>query len=86
MQYEDDCYSWDGSEIALLQFDQLEHFTYKQWVYMFSRNRSTCAVRPYVRATCNPDPDHFLREWLRWWIDDATGFAIQDRPGRYAIS
>jgi len=82
MQYEDDCYSWDGSEIALLQIDQLEHFTYKQWVYMFSRNRSTCGVRPYVRASCNPDPDHFLREWLRWWIDDDTGIARQDRSGK----
>jgi len=82
MQHDDDRFSWDGAQIPLIQFDQLEHFTYKQWVYMFSRNRSTCAVRPYMRATCNPDPDHFLREWLRWWIDDATGFAIQDRAGK----
>ena len=87
MQREEDCRSWDGSEVPLIQFDQLESFTWKQFNYMFSRNRSTCGVIPYIRATCNPNPDHFLRKFLGWWIDPATGFAIPERSGiiRYFV-
>ena len=81
MQYESDVHQWDGSQIPLICFDQLEHFTYKQFFYMLSRNRSTCGVKPYVRATCNPDPDHWLRKFMAWWIDDDTGYPIDERAG-----
>lgn len=81
MQHENDRFSWDGSQIPLICFDQLESFTWKQFTYMLSRNRSMCGVAPYIRATCNPDPDHFLRSFLKWWIDDDTGFAIMERSG-----
>lgn len=81
MQYESDCYQWDGSQIPLICFDQLEHFTWKQFFYMLSRNRSMCGIRPYMRATCNPDPDHWLRTFMRWWIDAETGLPIKERSG-----
>lgn len=82
MQYEKDKYQYDGSQIPLIAFDQLEHFTAGQFFYMLSRNRSMCGIKPYVRATCNPDPDSFLREFLRWWIDDESGYPIKERSGR----
>lgn len=81
MQREDDRFNWDGSQIPLICFDQLESFTWRQFIYMLSRNRSTCGVTPYVRATCNPLPNHWLRSFLGWWIDDATGLAIKARSG-----
>lgn len=81
MQAEEDKLSWDGAQIALIMFDQLEHFTKGQFFYMLSRNRSTCGVAPYVRATCNPNPDSFLRSFMAWWIDDDTGLAIEERCG-----
>jgi len=81
MQHEDDRFDWDGAQIAYVAFDQLEHFTWKQFVYLMSRNRSTCGVRPYIRATCNPDPDHWLRRWISWWVDEATGAPIMERSG-----
>lgn len=40
-----------------------------QFWYMLSRNRSTCGVRPYVRATCNPDPG-WVKDLLAPWVDD----------------
>jgi predicted phage terminase large subunit-like protein len=88
MQREDDRHSWDGSEIPLICFDQAESFTWKQISYMFSRNRSTCGVRPHMRMTCNPDPDCWLREFLKWWIDDDSGLAIKERSGvvRYFVN
>lgn len=81
MQHEDDRFNWDGAQIPLICFDQLEHFTRKQFVYMLARNRTSCGVKPYIRATCNPDPDSFLREWLAWWIDETTGYPIPERSG-----
>jgi hypothetical protein len=54
---------------------------------MVSRNRSTCGVRPYIRATCNPDADSWVADFLAWWIDPETGLRIPERAGmlRYYI-
>lgn len=81
LQYEADVQAWLGSQICLLLFDQLESFTEKQFFALLARNRSTCGVRPYCRASCNPDPDSFLAGLLEWWIDQQTGYAIPERSG-----
>jgi predicted phage terminase large subunit-like protein len=54
---------------------------------MVSRNRSTCGVRSYIRATCNPDADSWVANFLAWWIDPETGLPIPERAGvlRYYI-
>ena len=84
----DSVYAWDGSQIPLLGFDQLEHFERSQFFYMLSRNRDPSGtVAPYVRATCNPDADSWLAEFLAWWIDQETGLPIESRAGvlRYMV-
>ncbi|MEO5804407.1 MAG: phage terminase large subunit [Verrucomicrobiota bacterium] len=81
MELEADAYGWQGSEICLLAFDEVTQFSESQFFYMLSRNRSTCGVKPYVRATCNPDSDSWLRTFLQWWIDDVTGLPIKERSG-----
>jgi len=80
-------YDWQGAQITLICFDELTHFTAHQFFYLLSRNRSTCGVRPYVRATCNPDADSWVAEFLAWWIDQDTGLPIPERAGvlRYFI-
>lgn len=70
MQHEADKNNYQGSQIALICFDELTQFTQKQFFYMLSRNRSTCGVKPYVRATCNPDADSWVKEFLAPWVDD----------------
>ena len=49
MEYEKNRYDWQGSQIPLIMFDELTHFTWKQFNYMLSRNRSTCGVPSRVR-------------------------------------
>jgi predicted phage terminase large subunit-like protein len=49
---------------------------------MLSRNRSTCGVKPYIRATCNPDADSWVAEFIAWWIDQETGYPIPERSGK----
>lgn len=68
LQNEDDKYNWQGSEITRIGFDELLHFTETQFFYLISRNRSTCGIRPQVRATCNPGPG-WVKKFLAPWID-----------------
>lgn len=74
------CLSWQGAQIAYIGFDELTHFTEFQFFYMLSRNRSTSGVRPYVRATTNPDVNSWVRKFIDWWIGP-DGFAIPERSG-----
>lgn len=81
LQLERDIYNWQGAQLALCAFDELTHFTEKQFVYMMSRNRSTCGVKPYIRATTNPDADSWVADFLSWWINQETGYPIPERSG-----
>ena len=81
LDHERNRYAWDGAQIPLIGFDQLEHFTETQFFHLLGRNRSTCGVRPYMRATCNPDADSWLAELLAWWIDQESGYPIAERAG-----
>jgi predicted phage terminase large subunit-like protein len=87
LQFDSTVYAWQGAQIALICFDELTHFTAHQFFYMVSRNRSTCGVRPYIRATCNPDADSWVADFLAWWIDPESGLAIPERAGvlRYYV-
>lgn len=82
MAEEDDRFRWKSSQIPFIGFDQLETFTASQFWYMLSRNRSSCGAPLFVRATVNPDPDSFVAELVRWYIDQDTGYAIPERSGR----
>lgn len=81
MEHDKNRLDWQGSQIPYIGFDELTHFSAAQFWYMLSRNRSTCGVRPYIRATCNPDPDSFVAGLIDWWIDPDTGYAIPERSG-----
>jgi len=86
LEYEKNIYDWQGSQIPFIGFDELTHFTEKMFFYLLSRNRSVCGVKPYVRATCNPDPESWVYNLISWWIDD-EGDPIPERDGvvRYFI-
>jgi hypothetical protein len=87
LQFDSTVYDWQGAQIALICFDELTHFTAHQFFYMVSRNRSTCGVKPYIRATCNPDADSWVADFLAWWIDPESGLPIPERAGvlRYYV-
>lgn len=82
-----DCQNWQGSQIAMIGFDELTHFSKHQFFYMLSRNRTDSGVAPYVRATCNPDADSWVADFIKWWITPETGYPIPERSGviRYMV-
>lgn len=69
LQHEKDIYIYQGAQIALAEFDELTHFTQKQFFYILSRMRSMSGVRPYIRASTNPDADSWVAEFIAWWIE-----------------
>ncbi len=81
IEHEKDLMKWHSSQIALIEFDELTTFTEKMMWYMLSRNRSMCGVKPYMRATCNPDASSFVASLINWWVDPDTGYAIPGRSG-----
>jgi predicted phage terminase large subunit-like protein len=86
LNHVEDVQAWQGAQIALIQFDELTHFEESQFWYMLSRNRSSCGIRPYIRATTNPKVDSWVEKLLAWWIEqDETkpgyGLPIPERAG-----
>ncbi|MCM1245510.1 MAG: phage terminase large subunit [Roseburia sp.] len=79
---DDDCEGWQGSQITMIGFDELTHFSEYQFFYMLSRNRTDSGIVPYVRATCNPDADSWVAAFIKWWINQETGYPIPERSGK----
>jgi predicted phage terminase large subunit-like protein len=81
MEHSSDRFNYQGLQVPFLAFDELTQFSGDQFWYLLSRLRSMSGVRGYVRATCNPDPDSFVRNLIGWWIDERTGLPIKERSG-----
>ena len=55
MQRVQDRTKYQGQQYDFIGFDELTHFTWDEYSYMFSRNRpSGAGTRVYMRATANP--------------------------------
>lgn len=85
LQHDKTVSSYDGSQVPLFEFDELQHFSRRQFFYMMTRNRSLCGVKPYIRASMNPvPPDHpvggWLHEFVGWYLDE-DGYADPVKSG-----
>lgn len=70
--------SWAG-----IYFEELADVEKEQFWYLISRNRTSVqGLEPYVRGNCNPSADSWLAEFLAWWWDPETGYAIPERAGK----
>lgn len=78
MQHEADMYNFQGAAFAFVGFDELTQFTQEQYLYLFSRARTTASLPDgrslpvRVRATTNPGGeghDWVRRRWGAWLLD-----------------
>jgi hypothetical protein len=69
VENEADKHKFAGAEFCDLDFDELYHFTESQYLFLTSRNRSTCGLLPQIRCTTNPDPG-WVRRLIAPWVDD----------------
>lgn len=81
LQHEKNKLDYQGAQIPIIYFDEVTHFSRSQFFYLLGRNRSTCGIKPYVRATCNPDKNSWVRKFIDWWIDK-DGWAMPERSGK----
>lgn len=82
LEHDSSVAAWDGAQIAFLGFDELIHFTASQFWYMVGRNRSTSGVKPYIRATTNPQTSGWVKRLISWWLypDDYELFDLRGMP------
>lgn len=80
LQHESDKHAHQGKQYTAILFDEITEFSESQFWYLLSRARTTSGVHPYMRGTCNPDPDSFVRRLIDWWIGP-DGLPIHERSG-----
>ena len=81
MEHDKDRMRWHGSQLTFVAWDELCTFSDIQYWYLMSRLRSKSKYPTMVRATMNPDPDSFVYDIISWYIDQETGFPIEERAG-----
>lgn len=70
--HEDDVARFDGEEFQVVEFDELTHFTEKQYKRLRARLRSPDATLPrYTRSTSNPGGEGHAWVFRHWgaWLD-----------------
>jgi len=87
MEKEVDRQAWQGAQVEMIGWDELTHFTERQfWYVTLSRGRGMTDIVPWTRATCNPCPADdpvggWVNKFIEWWWDWETGYAIPERSG-----
>jgi hypothetical protein len=89
LQHSKNMYDWQGAQIPFIGWDELTHFSEDEFFYLLSRNRSICGVKPYTRATCNPQTHGWVKDIIGWWlypddyeIETLQGYPIPERSGK----
>lgn len=82
LEHENDVHIYQGAEFQFVGFDELTSFSESQYLYLFSRARSSKGIRCRVRSGTNPGNDG--HEWVfrRWgpWLDPDCDFKA--KPGQ----
>lgn len=74
-----------GLEFTFIGVDEATQFEWEQLEYMMSRLRSSSKYPSRMVMSCNPDPDHKIRELIDWYLDE-DGYPIPERDGVIRLS
>ena len=69
-----------GRQYDYIYFDEMTGFSWECFTEICTRNRGTAKWTGKIRGTTNPDRNHWLRDFLDWYIG-ADGFIREDREG-----
>ncbi len=79
-EHENDVYQYQGGEYLFIGFDELTHFTLKQWQFLASRNRHPGKFATMAGAT---NPGNVGHAWVKaLWIDKKPA-PDMDEPEKY---
>lgn len=60
---------------------EFTHFSESQVNYLRTRLRSKSKYKPAMRASMNPDPEHFVRDWVEPYLDE-DGYPKSELSGK----
>jgi phage terminase large subunit-like protein len=80
LEHEKHKLSYQGGQLSAIFFDELTHFTETQFTYLLSRLRSDAEVDGFCMASCNPDNESWVLNWVEWWLDE-EGYPDKDKQG-----
>ena len=70
LQKKDTHINYQGASICHFHWEELTHFEYEPFQFMLGSNRSTCGVKPYITATCNPDNTSWVWQLAKPYMAD----------------
>jgi len=59
---------YQGLELSSVFYDEGTHADESHLWWLFSRLRTEAKMEPCMWVSCNPDPDSFLFDWVKWWL------------------
>jgi hypothetical protein len=77
---EENYLDYQGLELAWIGLEEATHYEW-HWVrYLITRLRTDTGVQTLVRMTCNPDKNHWLRQWVDWYLLP-SGYPDREKSG-----
>ena len=76
-----DADAWYGVEITKIYFEECQFRSQYQFDVLKSRNRSMANVAKGIRCTLNPDPNSWIYEWVKPYLDEED-FPIKELSGK----
>jgi len=73
--------TYQGAQYTGIYFDEGTQFKFDHFNYVRTRTRSASVHRSFVRVSCNPEPDCWIKEWIEPWLDE-DGYAILELSGK----
>jgi phage terminase large subunit-like protein len=73
---------YQGLEYAWMGFDEMTHFQRHHVMFVMGQLRTESGAQTYLRGTCNPEKDHWLRQWVDYYLAKGTGIADPAKSGR----
>jgi len=59
---------YHGLELSNVFYDECTHASESHLWWLISRLRTKANLSPSIWVSCNPDPDSFLFDWVKWWL------------------
>ena len=69
-----------GRQYDMIYFDEASSFQWSTFTTIASRNRGKSAYAGKILMTTNPEREHWLRDFLDWYIGP-DGFIVEERSG-----
>lgn len=59
---------YQGLQLSNVFYDEATHANEQHIWWLFSRLRTSANLEPSIWLSCNPDPDSYLYDWVKWWL------------------